>query len=349
MRARGFSLVEFMVAMTIGLFLVAGLVYLIAETSRSRAELERSSRQIENGRYAFDRVAEDLRHAGFWSEYSEPPAPGDAGFPATLTVADACATAIADLPKGLPLAVQGYDGFDAGASSPLACIDDDDYLPNTDVLVIRRASTSTKAVSALVAADANQPFIQTTPQAYKLDTGTNTATFTLTHPTLNNTATVVAPLHRYIVRIYFVSKCNVPASGAICNGTSDDGGTPIPTLKMLELGAGSGAPQLQKLALAEGIEHFQIDYGIDDSGDGVADRFWMCDATETCTTTDWGNVVSAQISIVARNTERSPGHTDTKLYNLGRKGFTAAMGDPYRRHAYTALVRLNNVSMRREK
>ena len=58
LRARGFSLIEFMVAMTIGLFLVAGLVFLIAETSRSRAEIERSSRQIENGRYAIDRIAE---------------------------------------------------------------------------------------------------------------------------------------------------------------------------------------------------------------------------------------------------------------------------------------------------
>ena len=33
-RTQGFSLVEFMIAITIGLFLVSGLVYLIAETSR---------------------------------------------------------------------------------------------------------------------------------------------------------------------------------------------------------------------------------------------------------------------------------------------------------------------------
>jgi len=100
MRARGFSLVEFMIAMTIGLFLIAGLVYLIAETSRSRAEIERSSRQIENGRYALDRIAEDLRHAGFYSEYFSVPSAGEAGFPASLTAAAPCAATIATLPAG---------------------------------------------------------------------------------------------------------------------------------------------------------------------------------------------------------------------------------------------------------
>ena len=121
MRARGFSLVEFMIAMTIGLFLIAGLVYLIAETSRSRAEMERSSRQIENGRYALDRIAEDLRHAGFYSEYFSVPAAGEAGFPASLTAAAPCATAVASLPAGMPLAIQAYDG---GGSVPsdLSCI-----------------------------------------------------------------------------------------------------------------------------------------------------------------------------------------------------------------------------------
>ncbi len=345
MRARGFSLVEFMIAMTIGLFLIAGLVYLIAETSRSRAEIERSSRQIENGRYALDRMAEDLRHAGFFSEFFEVPAAGAAGFPATTTAAAPCADTIAGLPAGMPLAIQAYDG---GASVPTdlsACLAAADYLANTDILVVRRASTSTKAVVALVAADDNQPFIQTTPQEYKLDTGANPATFTLTHPATNNTTTVVAPLHRYIVRIYFVSKCNVPASGATCNGTTDDGGTPIPTLKMLELGPG---PAFQKLAIAEGIEHLQFDFGIDDSGDGVADRIVMCDSGGPCSATDWSNVVSTQINLVARNTERSPGYADDKTYSLGLKGYTTATNDGYRRHAYSTFVRLNNIAMRRE-
>jgi len=349
MRARGFSLVEFMIAMTIGLFMIAGLVYLIAETSRSRAEMERSSRQIENGRYALDRMAEDLRHAGFFSEYSSVPAAGETGFPASLTAAAPCASTIGvaspptGLHAGMPLAIQGYDG---GASVPsdLTCLLAADYQPNTDILVVRRASTTTIAKTD-PAVIADQPYIQTTSLDYKLDVGTNVATFILTFPSANTTATVAAPLHRHMVRIYFVSKCNVPASGATCNGVTDDGGTPVPTLKMLELGPG---PAFQKLAIAEGIEQLQFDFGIDTTGDGVADSISMCDSTTPCTATDWSNVVAVQVNLVARNTERSPGYADDKTYSLGLKGYTAATNDAYRRHAYTMMVRLNNIAMRRE-
>ena len=345
MRARGFSLVEFMIAMTIGLFMVAGLVYLISETSRSRAEIERSSRQIENGRYAIDRLSEDLRHAGFFSEFFSVPAAGETGFPATTAAADPCATTIGSLPNGMPLAVQAYDGGGSVPSDLSACLSASDYQPNTDILVVRRASTSTIPLTGPRVA--NQPYIQTTPQEYKLDLGSNVSTFTLTLPSANNTATVDAPLRRYIVRIYFVSKCNVPASGVTCNGTTDDGGTPIPTLKMLELGvdsAGSG-PAFQKLALAEGIEQLQFDFGIDSNGDGVADTLSMCNP---CSTAEWSNVVSAQINLVARNTERSPGYSDDKTYSLGLKGYTTATNDGYRRHAYSTFIRLNNIAMRRE-
>jgi type IV pilus assembly protein PilW len=353
MRQRGFSLVEFMIAITIGLFLVSGLVYLIAETSRARAEMERSSRQIENGRYALDRIAEDLRHAGFYSEYFQLPMTGEAGFPATTALAAPCATAIASLAAGLPLGVQAYDGGSSVPAELATCVLSADYLPNTDILVVRRASTSTiaKTDPAIVA---TQPYIQTTPPEYKLDVGSNVATFTLTRGSVNNTATVDVPLRRYVVRIYFVSKCNVPASGTTCNGTTDDGGTPIPTLKMLELGPG---PAFQKLAIAEGIEHLQFDFGIDDpvfcgaaaaAADGVADCIVMCDSTTPCSTAAWSNLVSVQVNLVARNTEISPDYADDKTYSLGLAGYTTATNDRYRRHAYSTFVRLNNIAMRRE-
>lgn len=382
MRERGFSLAEFMIAMTIGLFLIAGLVYLLAETSRSRAEMERSSRQIENGRYALDRIAEDLRHAGFYSEYYALPTAGKWNFPGSATLADACATAIGNpgvespltLPTGLyagmPLGVQGYDG---GASVPgdlAACLSASDYQPGTDILVVRRASTSTFA-KAVVDADpskANQPYIQTTPFEYLLKTGASAAAnFTLKHPSANSTLEVDAPLHRYIVRIYFVSKCNVPSSGNsddVCDAGAD-GGTPTPTLKMLELGLDKdGNTGFRKLAIAEGIEQLQFDYGIDDDpaavnpatgliGDGVADRVEMCSGV-TCSTTDWNNVVSVQISLVARNTERSPDYSDDKTYVLGLAypagaPYTPAAGvRAYKRHAYSSIVRVKNIAMRRE-
>jgi len=339
MRARGFSLIEFMIAMTIGLFLIAGLVYLIAETSRSRAEIERSSRQIENGRYAIDRLSEDLRHAGFYSEYYELSDP---------VAADPCETDIANLPNGMPLGIQAYVG--AGATPPLACIPAADYEPDTDVLVVRRASTLAIAKTALPAGADKQAYIQTTPKAFLLKLGI-TGNFNLMLPSVNTTAEVDAPVRRYIVRIYFVSKCNVPASGATCDAGAD-GGTPIPTLKMLELTDVTAAPNFQKLAIAEGIEQLRFDFGIDTTGDGVADG--ALSKCAGCTPLDWSNVVSVQINLIARNTERSPNYTDDKTYALGLSGNYTPPAAPapgvrgYRRHAYNTFVRLNNIAMRRE-
>lgn len=346
-RQRGFSLIELMISVAIGLVLLSGMAYLMMQTSSSRTELERTSRQVENGRYAIERLSEDLHHASYYGSFYALPAP-----PAALADADPCATTLAGTPSlnsGLPLGVQTYDGT---AAPPIACISSDDYQPNTDVLVIRRASTSTVTVTSTLVT--NQPYIQATPVAYRLNLGTavtttNEANFNLTLPTANSTVnTTPAPLHRYLVRVYFVAKCNVPASGASCNGVSDDGGVSIPTLKMLELGAGAGGAELRTLAIAEGIEHLQVDHAIDDTGDGVADRVVMCSAATPCSTTDFSNVVAAHLHVVARNTERTLGHVDTKTYNLGLKGYTAATSDDYRRHAYMTSVRLTNVGMRRE-
>src|SRR5919201_3755151 len=67
--ADGFSLVELMVALTIGLLLLTALATIFANSSRMQREVTLSAQQIENGRYAIDLVSEDVRHAGFWGYY----------------------------------------------------------------------------------------------------------------------------------------------------------------------------------------------------------------------------------------------------------------------------------------
>ena len=62
---------------------------------------------------------------------------------------------------------------------------------------------------------------------------------------------------------------------------------------------------------------------------------------------DWGNVTLAQLYVLARNLKVSPGHIDIKTYNLGMAG-TVAPADNFRRHLFTAQVRLVNPAGRRE-
>ena len=57
-RQHGLSLVELMVSIVIGLLLLAGISSLIAAQSGARGELEKSARQIENGRYALTLLQE---------------------------------------------------------------------------------------------------------------------------------------------------------------------------------------------------------------------------------------------------------------------------------------------------
>src|SRR5687768_3121033 len=67
-RHAGFSLIELMVSTTIGLVVLAALATVFANTSAARAELDRSSQQIDNGRYAVDLLTEDLQIAGYFGE-----------------------------------------------------------------------------------------------------------------------------------------------------------------------------------------------------------------------------------------------------------------------------------------
>jgi prepilin-type N-terminal cleavage/methylation domain-containing protein len=73
---RGFTLVELMVALTIGLLMSFGLIRVFASSSESYQSLSQASQQIENGRYAMQAIGEDLKHAGYYGEYAFPPAAG---------------------------------------------------------------------------------------------------------------------------------------------------------------------------------------------------------------------------------------------------------------------------------
>ena len=89
----------------------------------------------------------------------------------------------------------------------------------------------------------------------------------------------------------------------------------------------------------------QVDYGVDDGGDGETDRYTECSA---CTVADWSNVVAVRVNLVARNQVETKGWSDGKTYALGLAGSVGPLGDTYKRHAFTQLVRLVNPAGRRE-
>src|SRR3990167_9518695 len=71
---RGLSLIELMISITIGLLILSAMATLFANQSRTRSELDKSNRMIDNGRYALEVLSENLRVSGFYGERDIAPA-----------------------------------------------------------------------------------------------------------------------------------------------------------------------------------------------------------------------------------------------------------------------------------
>ena len=332
-RETGFSLVELMVSITIGLMLLATLLVVFANASTARGELERASRQIENGRYAVELLSDDLRIAGYFGEINS----GVLAAPAVLP--DPCSNVAADWAVAMPVHLQGYD---AGAGAP-PCIPAD-LKPNTDIVVVRRAKTCVAGVAGCEPAIAGKPYVQgslcnTEVTPYVVGQFGATA-----FPLTRKDCTTPAALREYLVNIYFISANNRQ-------------GQNIPTLMRLEL----TGPALVQSPLVEGIEELNIEYGIDNDGDGQPDAYtgdpsaYTYPGCTTCTAVaNWTNAVTAKLHVLSRSPESSPGYVDTKTYALGldAAGNPVTVGpknDGFRRHVYTAMVRIVNPAGRRDR
>ncbi|UCE32510.1 MAG: PilW family protein [Burkholderiales bacterium] len=333
---RGFTLVELMVSMALGLLLLTGLVTVFVNNQRTRSEMEKTNRQTENGRYAIQMIGNELRHAGYYSEFDPSKLPLPAAMP------DACAVDLDDLRDALPLGIQGEDQ----GSALFACLAD--VRAGTDVLAVRRVNTCALGDPNCDPAQAGIPYFQ----AALCGQATELASPTVTdHYVLDNDAakfvkrerdcTTAARVRRYRVHIYYVANNNKAGDG-------------VPTLKRAELGPGG----FQVVPLVEGIENLQVQYGLDQDGDS-APEVYTTDPTTFggCAGTDcisnWRDVTAVKLALLARNTEQSADWTDDRAYRLGTlddgsDNLVGPFGDKYRRHAYTTVVRLNNVAGRRE-
>jgi type IV pilus assembly protein PilW len=336
-RAFGYTIIEMMVAITLSLIILASLVAVLANNSRTRVEIERANQQTENGRYALQLITDDLHNAGYLAEFD----PGSLATPAAKP--DPCDPTVATLNTGLPLAVQGYDN---GAGAPV-CLPAD-LRAGTDILVVRHASTcavGTAGCDLTVPGDGNVYFQASDCNSpTELASGNPTTYFVLDTVAANFTlhkkdCVTVASQYQYRTHIYFVAN----------NDQANDG---IPTLKRAELGVAA----FNIVPLVEGIENLQIEYGIDTTVPTTGSpALYTTDpdnpALAACAAspaTCWRNTVAAKINVLARNTTPTQGYADTKVYTLGLKfdGVTpntvGPFNDAFKRHAYESVVKLNN-------
>lgn len=346
-KQRGFTLVEIMVAAVIGLMVLASMTTMFVSNSQRQSEVEKSNRQIENGRYAVQLLSDELRNAGYYGELD----PTVLGKPAALP--DPCSVALADLQAALPLYAQGYDDAAAGQ---LSCVPD--VRVGTDMLVVRHASSCLTSDPGCEINSAGAPLFQAAlcGNLSELGSGSSANFYALgataaamTRHQRDCTATpgsgTLAVVRYLAIRVYFIAN-------------NDNAGDGIPTLKRAEIVNKGGALSVAIVPLAEGVENLQLEYGVDADNDGAPDAYTSDPASyggcaaAPCAIGNWTNVVSAKVHVLARNIEQSGGYTDSKSYVLGANAdgtpnLVAAANDHYKRHAFDATVVLSNPAGRK--
>src|SRR5262249_6982983 len=303
---QGFSIVELMIAMTVGLLVLGTVAVVFTGTSRNRATLERSARLIENAQYTLDLLRSEITQAGYYDMLT--------ASIVTWHVPDPCATALANLgwsPPGTapppapasivdaPVPIAGLRGADA---TP-ACIPD--RKAGTALLTVRYVGPAVTARASATGA----PYLQLSKCASDVSNVQNLGVISTTPAdfTLHNIdCGTFADIKRYVMRTYYVASCNR------C------GIDTIPTLKRAEF----NGDEIIVTPVAEGIENLQFEYGIDANNDGTPDRYLeSVDPALGAAFGRWSNVMAVRVYLLARSTDIEPGYQDvTKQFNLGPAG-----------------------------
>ncbi|HEV2042160.1 MAG TPA: prepilin-type N-terminal cleavage/methylation domain-containing protein, partial [Casimicrobiaceae bacterium] len=232
--SRGFTLIEMMVGITLGLMVLAAVTTVFVNVSSNRRDMERTGRQIENGRFAMQLLADDIVNAGYFGEFD----PREVGAPATKP--DPCSTTVGDMKSMVLMHIQG----DAAAAAKPSCISD--VRTGTAVVAIRQTATCIAGDTNCDGAAAGQIYLQSTQCNNELANLPVSAEYIVAAlPASGPSAfslhkrdcTTVASLRAYVMHIYFIANNNDPGDG-------------IPTLKRAELGANG---EFAIVPLVEGI------------------------------------------------------------------------------------------------
>lgn len=293
----GFTLVELMISMVIGLFIVLALLTLLINVNRSNSEMTKSNRVIENGRFALQLLQADVSHAGFWGgfvpRFDDLTATGvPADVPRNLgpvtAVPDPCvdwaALAADPDPAVLPtyksnligIAVQGYE-IPATVPSPTLPVCASKVVtpqPSTDVLFVRHLETCIPGLEGCPALSANELYFQvarcgtTAPEPpYAMEQYTAANENVLFPHKVRAAdcaaATTYAEKRKYVSNLYYVRRY------AVTDGDN------LPTLMRSQFSCASGTCRFGAAeALIEGVEGFRVELGLDTLSDsGVAPNY----------------------------------------------------------------------------
>jgi len=325
---RGLSLVELMVALAIGLFLLAGAVTVFGKTRDLYRTNDAAARLQETARYAMSTIEADLRMANYWGlmsradliengpalDLANPPAVDPAySLPADLTgYAATISSCGAMWAVKLPAYVEANDN-----AYGLACAEFGTAMPGADQLTIRRASTQLIAAGAL-AANAGRIKLQTSRVQGTLFSGSTLPGGYA--PPLSETRALVA-------NGYYVDQDSDLRAG-------------LPSLRRKQLDFNGAAPAIVDQEIVPGIEDLQVEFGADLDSDQNADYF-----VQPGTAIPAGDqIVAVRLWILARAEQPELGFIDNRTYDYASRTGGAALtpNDGFRRLLISKTIALRN-------
>lgn len=335
----GLSLVELMVAIAIGLFLMAGAVTIFTNSKRTYTETNDSSRMQESLRFAMDMIAHDVRMAGYFGcAYGKDPANFKNGVSTVATLFDTA--------RG-PL--QGYDDsaatkqwWPAGPTAETTVADATATgaggasvtpLVGSDAITIRHAGGPRWRVNGTMAsASAAVPISNVSSTECVNSAGTvsnpnpECASGTLVY---GGNGTTIAANDFVMVSscgtgdVFQATSTGNTLSHATALAAAYDNNAVVSRVTFVRyyVGVKNGEPALwreindggnvNEIMLLPGVENLQITYGVDANADGVADNFLPAGAAGLQTADDWSKVIGVRIGIVARSQAANTLEQDT--------------------------------------
>lgn len=313
----GFTLIELMVSVVIGLLVILSIGIVFTESSDNYRQDERMSAVQDNLRFAMAQLTADLEMTGFWTELHDP---------TDIDVSDASlsiSTDCGDTAGWAWVLTEPLEALDnptaAEANAAFGCIDTGEVVPGQDIIAIKRVLGATTAAGALEDGTTYLETNGTEGQLFRSLSATNTPTTPLTGTVTN---------WEYHPTIYFIRDYHV---------TDGDG---IPTLCRKYL-LGGASPAFSTECIAPGIERMQFEYGVDSNANGSADRYFTADAV-----TDMDDVVSVRVMLLARSERPHAAYTNAKTYRMSNAGDYTPADNFYRRTAMSVVQLRNTARLR---
>lgn len=294
--ARGFSIVELMVAMTLSLVLLGGILSVLYSSKVTYESNERVARLQENARATVELMLRDFRSGGFEG----------CARPLRAEDFENMLASSTSLMRNYAQPAQGYEGS-SGVFAPAVDAAVVSPLPGSDIIVVRgvqtgattyRLSTSMADGTSNIILDkpgseaipTNRPWLisnceRSTVIAIESATDTGVDEATLTHGTLGTLANSGPNIGAFPIGSQLS-----PLTTVVYYVRQDDPADP-PALWRIRDG---DAPEL----LVQGVERIEAVYGEDTSGDFLADTYVTADAV-----TDWTAVTSVSVSVLLRAVE----------------------------------------------